>query len=113
MICRNCYPNPEVDASAFYRVGGIGYIMTEGGLRMPIRNPRHAEIDAGNFESLEHFNPGLFSQISPLLVDPDGGLTMEHIVSDYELSPEREYYRTIMADYATRFNKRMALLANE
>ncbi len=105
--------NPEADAAPFYRVGGVGYIMTEGGVRMPIGNPRHAEPSAGDFESLEHFEPTLFSEISPLLADSDGGLTMEYFVGDQELSPERHYYRTIRVEYATRFNGRMASLAEK
>lgn len=105
--------SPEGDAETFYRAGGVGYFMTEGGARMPVGNPRYVEADAGDFESLKRVQPDLYSQISPLLIDPEGALSMEYFLGDKRLTPQREYYHAVVYNYASRFNKRMAWLAKQ
>ena len=99
--------SPESDASVFYHVGGIGYIMTYGGLRVPIGVDSSESRD---FQSLEVFAPILFSEVSPLLQDPDGRLTMDHFVGGAELTRERQFYQDVRGNYAVRFNRRMQKL---
>ena len=102
--------NAEDDASAFYHVGGIGYLMTSGGLRMPIGVDT---LDSRDFQSLEPFAPILFSEISPLLVDSEGSLTMGHFLGDLQLSEGRQFYYDVRGDYAERFNRSMLNLSRQ
>jgi hypothetical protein len=102
--------SPEDDASAFYHVGGVGYIMTYGGVRMPIGVRGVGGLDSRDFASLKPFAPILYSQIHPLLVDSDGPLTMEHFVGGVQLSTARQFYQDVRGTYATKFNRRMESL---
>ncbi len=103
--------NPGDDATAFYHVGGVGYIMTYGGVRMPIGVRGAGGLDSRDFESLKPLAPILYSQIHPLLVDSDGPLTMAHFVGGVQLSKDRRFYQDVRGTYATKFNRRMESLA--
>jgi hypothetical protein len=103
--------SPKADAEAFYRAGGIGYIMTYGGLRMPIGVDGEAALDSRDFESLKRAEPIFFSKIYSLLQDADGPLTMANFVGDEELATDRQFYQDVRGMYATRFNKRMSSLS--
>jgi hypothetical protein len=103
--------SPGDDASAFYHVGGVGYIMTYGGVRMPIGVRGVGGLDSRDFESLKPFAPILYSQIHPLLGDSDGPLTMANFVGGVQLSKDRQFYQNVRGTYATKFNRRMESLA--
>jgi len=104
--------SPRADATAFHRAGGTGYIMTGGGVRMPILPPGMLTLDSRDFESLKPFDPALYSQIYPLLDDPKDELTIPHFMGHKKLSPAHQTYRNVRSTYALNFNKRMYSLAN-
>ena len=68
-------------------------------------------LDSRDFQSLEPFAPILFSEISPLLVDSEGPLTMGHFLGDLQLSEGRKFYYDVRGDYAERFNRSMLSLS--
>ena len=103
--------HPSEDAEVFRRAGGEGYIMSSGGggLIFPIGLQDQDEDYSARFEALQQFEPRLYSELSPLLIDPEGGLTIPEIFAD-NISRERAFYLSTRSAYATKFNRRMAHL---
>lgn len=49
-----------------------------------------------------------YSQIAPLLLDPDGTITLTDIMTGEKISRERRFYMNAFENYAKKFNRRMA-----
>jgi hypothetical protein len=101
--------NPREDAEVFRRAGGEGYIASSGGggLIFPIGLQDREEEFSARFEDLQPFEPVLYSKVAPLLVDPDGGLTITEILAD-KISRERAFYLHTRSSYAAEFNQHLA-----
>jgi hypothetical protein len=101
--------NPSEDAAVFCRSGGEGYIMSSGGggLIFPVGLQNRDEEYSARFEDLQPFEPVLYSKLAPLLVDPEGGLTITEISAD-QISRERAFYLRTRSLYAVKFNKCVA-----
>ncbi|MEM7791541.1 MAG: hypothetical protein AAF546_09090 [Verrucomicrobiota bacterium] len=98
---------PKEDAEAFFTSGYAGYIMTTGGVVMP--------IGVKNFSDEEYYSESILdfkipknselAHIQALLTDLDGPLTLSELKKG--ISSEREYYLEVTSAYSRKFNQRM------